>query len=167
MNPRSSINPVTAFLTFVCILAGVAAGYRVSYALAAAFILVGVIVAMSLKMANAWQTFVILRMGKLQSVKGAGLFVIIPTSRQRGRGDRRTNPDDRLQCRAGAHPGHRPGQCRCNHLLACARCGEGCTGNHQLPRGHRPCRTDFVARDDRLVHARRAAVRSQGRGRAV
>ena len=29
-------------------------------------------------MANAWQKFVILRMGKLQSVKGAGLFFIIP-----------------------------------------------------------------------------------------
>jgi regulator of protease activity HflC (stomatin/prohibitin superfamily) len=29
-------------------------------------------------MANVWQKFVILRMGKLQSVKGAGLFVIIP-----------------------------------------------------------------------------------------
>ncbi|XXG18746.1 MAG: slipin family protein [Ferrovum myxofaciens] len=29
-------------------------------------------------MANAWQKFVILRMGKLQSVKGPGLFVIIP-----------------------------------------------------------------------------------------
>jgi len=29
-------------------------------------------------MANAWQTFVILRMGKLQSAKGAGMFAIIP-----------------------------------------------------------------------------------------
>jgi regulator of protease activity HflC (stomatin/prohibitin superfamily) len=29
-------------------------------------------------MANAWQKFVILRAGKLQSVKGAGLFFIIP-----------------------------------------------------------------------------------------
>jgi hypothetical protein len=29
-------------------------------------------------MANVWQQFVILRMGKLQSVKGAGLFLIIP-----------------------------------------------------------------------------------------
>ena len=29
-------------------------------------------------MANVWQKFVILRMGKLQSVRGAGLFVIIP-----------------------------------------------------------------------------------------
>jgi regulator of protease activity HflC (stomatin/prohibitin superfamily) len=33
---------------------------------------------MSLKMANVWQKFVILRMGKLQSVKGAGIFAIIP-----------------------------------------------------------------------------------------
>ena len=29
-------------------------------------------------MANAWQKFVILRMGKLQSVKGPGMFAIIP-----------------------------------------------------------------------------------------
>jgi regulator of protease activity HflC (stomatin/prohibitin superfamily) len=29
-------------------------------------------------MANVWQKFVILRMGKLQGVKGAGLFVILP-----------------------------------------------------------------------------------------
>jgi regulator of protease activity HflC (stomatin/prohibitin superfamily) len=29
-------------------------------------------------MANVWQKFVILRLGKLQSVRGAGLFVIIP-----------------------------------------------------------------------------------------
>jgi hypothetical protein len=35
-------------------------------------------VALSLKMANAWEKFVILRMGKLQSVKGAGMFTIIP-----------------------------------------------------------------------------------------
>lgn len=29
-------------------------------------------------MANVWQKFVNLRMGKLQSVRGAGMFVIIP-----------------------------------------------------------------------------------------
>jgi hypothetical protein len=33
---------------------------------------------MSLKIANVWQKFLILRMGNLQSVKGAGLFLIIP-----------------------------------------------------------------------------------------
>jgi regulator of protease activity HflC (stomatin/prohibitin superfamily) len=37
-----------------------------------------VIVAFSLKMANNWERFVILRAGKLSSVKGPGLFMIIP-----------------------------------------------------------------------------------------
>ena len=36
------------------------------------------IVAASLKMANTWQKFVVLRAGKLQGVRGPGLFVIIP-----------------------------------------------------------------------------------------
>ncbi|MFX8899354.1 SPFH domain-containing protein, partial [Acinetobacter baumannii] len=33
---------------------------------------------LSLKMANAWEKYVILRAGTLQSVKGPGLFMIIP-----------------------------------------------------------------------------------------
>ena len=36
------------------------------------------IIALSLKMANTWEKFVILKMGKLQSVKGAGLLAIVP-----------------------------------------------------------------------------------------
>ncbi|MGC2457404.1 MAG: slipin family protein [Gallionellaceae bacterium] len=72
------MNPITSFLVFVLILAGLAAGNWVSLYLALAFFAVAVIIALSLKMANTWQKFVILRMGKLQSVKGAGLFVIIP-----------------------------------------------------------------------------------------
>ncbi len=72
------MNPITSFLIFVLILAGLAAGEWVSLHLALAFFAVAVIVAMSLKMANTWQKFVILRMGKLQSVKGAGMFIIIP-----------------------------------------------------------------------------------------
>ncbi|MGO8753977.1 MAG: SPFH domain-containing protein [Gallionellaceae bacterium] len=72
------MNPITSFLVFVLILAGLAAGNWVSEYLALAFFAVAVIIALSLKMANTWQKFVILRMGKLQSVKGAGLFVIIP-----------------------------------------------------------------------------------------
>jgi regulator of protease activity HflC (stomatin/prohibitin superfamily) len=39
---------------------------------------VAVVVSASLKMAYVWEKFVILRMGKLQSVKGAGVFAIIP-----------------------------------------------------------------------------------------
>ena len=72
------MNPVTTFLVFVLALAGLAAAQWVNFYLAAAFFGIAAIVAMSLKMANAWQKFVILRMGKLQSVKGPGMFAIIP-----------------------------------------------------------------------------------------
>ena len=71
------MNPITAFLVFTCIVAGLAVGCSVNPYLAFVFFGAAVI-ALSLKMANVWQKFVILRMGKLQSVKGAGLFAIIP-----------------------------------------------------------------------------------------
>jgi regulator of protease activity HflC (stomatin/prohibitin superfamily) len=41
-------------------------------------VIVAVLVGLSLKMANTWQKFVILRAGKLQGIKGPGLFWIIP-----------------------------------------------------------------------------------------
>jgi len=72
------MNAVTTFLVFVFIAAGLAVGYLLSPALGLVFFVAAAIVASSLKMANVWQKFVILRMGKLQSVKGAGLFAIIP-----------------------------------------------------------------------------------------
>ncbi len=72
------MNPVTSFLVFGCIVAAFAAGYFVNPRLAFVFLAAAVLIAMSLKMANAWQKFVILRMGKLQSVRGAGLFAILP-----------------------------------------------------------------------------------------
>jgi regulator of protease activity HflC (stomatin/prohibitin superfamily) len=72
------MNPITAFLVAACVVAGVVVGYRLNPYLAFVFFGAAVIVALSLKMANVWQKFVILRMGKLQSVKGAGLFAIIP-----------------------------------------------------------------------------------------
>ena len=72
------MNPITAFLVFVLILAGLATGQWVNLYLALPFFAAAAIVAVSLKMANAWQKFVILRMGKLQSVKGPGMFAIIP-----------------------------------------------------------------------------------------
>jgi regulator of protease activity HflC (stomatin/prohibitin superfamily) len=72
------MNPITAFLVFAFMVAGLAVGYRVNPYLALVFFGAAVIIALSLKMANVWQKFVILRMGKLQSVKGAGLFAIIP-----------------------------------------------------------------------------------------
>jgi regulator of protease activity HflC (stomatin/prohibitin superfamily) len=72
------MNSVTSFLVFACLIAGLAAGYRVNPYLAFPFLAAAALIGMSLKMANVWQKFVILRMGKLQSVRGAGLFAIIP-----------------------------------------------------------------------------------------
>src|SRR5579862_8366676 len=72
------MNPITGFLVFALIVAGFATGYYVHPYLGAALFVAAAGVGASLKMANVWQKFVILRMGKLQGVKGAGLFAIIP-----------------------------------------------------------------------------------------
>ena len=72
------MNPITSFLVFVLFLAGLGVGQWVNNYLAMVFFATALLIAMSLKMANAWEKFVILRMGKLQSVKGLGMFVIIP-----------------------------------------------------------------------------------------
>jgi regulator of protease activity HflC (stomatin/prohibitin superfamily) len=74
----SSMNPITAFLVFVCLAAAAATGFFISYYLSCACLALAVLIALSLKMANVWQKFVILRMGKLQGVRGAGVFFIIP-----------------------------------------------------------------------------------------
>src|SRR5690349_24512562 len=73
-----NMNPVTSFLVLVLILAGLALGRWVSVYPAVALFGAAAIVALSLKMANVWQKFVVLRMGKLQGVKGPGMFAIIP-----------------------------------------------------------------------------------------
>src|SRR6185437_10697357 len=77
-NGLTSMTPVTSALVFICIVAAFAVGYFINPYLGFALFAAGVLIGMSLKMANVWQKFVILRMGKLQSVRGAGLFAIIP-----------------------------------------------------------------------------------------
>jgi len=72
------MNPVTSFLVVACVIGAAVVGYLVDPYLALAFLAAGALIAASLKMANVWQKFVVLRMGKLQGVKGAGMFVIIP-----------------------------------------------------------------------------------------
>ncbi len=72
------MNPITSFLVFLCLVAAIVVGYFIDPYLACALVAVAAVIGASLKMANAWQKFVVLRMGKLQSVKGAGLFAIIP-----------------------------------------------------------------------------------------
>jgi regulator of protease activity HflC (stomatin/prohibitin superfamily) len=72
------MNPVTSFLVFVLAVGGLALSYHGDLYLGVPLLVLAVLVSASLKMANVWQKFVILRMGKLQGVRGAGLFVIIP-----------------------------------------------------------------------------------------
>lgn len=72
------MNPVTSFLFFLFIAAGAAAGYFVNLYLAFVFLVIALLISASIKLADVWQKFVILRLGKLQSVRGAGLFAIIP-----------------------------------------------------------------------------------------
>jgi regulator of protease activity HflC (stomatin/prohibitin superfamily) len=72
------MNPITAFLTVALVLIGAFIGRFVGPAAGAPFVLAAIIVALSLKMANTWQKFVVLRAGKLRGVRGPGLFVIFP-----------------------------------------------------------------------------------------
>jgi regulator of protease activity HflC (stomatin/prohibitin superfamily) len=72
------MNPITLSLSAVFALAGLAVGEWVSLYLAPPLFVIAIFIAQSVKVANVWQKFVILRVGKLQSVKGAGFFMIIP-----------------------------------------------------------------------------------------
>jgi len=72
------MNPITSLVTIVlALIAGLlfTAGLQLA---GIAFGVLAVLVAFSLKMANNWERFVILRAGKLSGVKGPGLFMIIP-----------------------------------------------------------------------------------------
>ena len=72
------MNPITLFLTILLAAIGAVVARSMGPILAAPFILAAILVAASLKMANTWQKFVVLRAGKLQGVKGPGLFWIFP-----------------------------------------------------------------------------------------
>jgi regulator of protease activity HflC (stomatin/prohibitin superfamily) len=72
------MNPITMFLVIICALAGALAARTIGTFAGAPFIILAVLIAASLKMANVWQRFVVLRAGKLQGIKGPGLFFILP-----------------------------------------------------------------------------------------
>jgi regulator of protease activity HflC (stomatin/prohibitin superfamily) len=74
----STMNAITLFLAALCVLLAGAFGTWVNPYLALPYLMAAVFIVLSLKMANAWQKFVILRAGKLQGVKGPGVFMIIP-----------------------------------------------------------------------------------------
>ncbi|MHB8530621.1 MAG: slipin family protein [Caulobacteraceae bacterium] len=72
------MNPITLFIAVVLFAVGAALVQGVGVAAGAPVVALGLVTAFSLKMANTWQKFVILRAGRLQGVKGPGLFVILP-----------------------------------------------------------------------------------------
>jgi regulator of protease activity HflC (stomatin/prohibitin superfamily) len=62
----------------LCIAAGAAYQSYIFFWIAAMLFIAGVLVPMSLKMANQWERAVVLRLGKLEAVRGPGMFWIIP-----------------------------------------------------------------------------------------
>ncbi|WP_018150370.1 slipin family protein [Leeia oryzae] len=72
------MNQITLFIMGVLALFG---GWLVlgqNLFLGSLFLIAAIVVAQSLKVANTWEKYVILRAGKLQGVKGPGIFVIVP-----------------------------------------------------------------------------------------
>ncbi len=72
------MNPITLLITIVLGAIGALLFLAHMNLPALGFGILAVFVLFSLKMANNWERFVILRAGKLSSVKGPGLFMIIP-----------------------------------------------------------------------------------------
>jgi len=72
------MNPLPMLISAIFLIGGVALGLLVNVYLGVISVLLAIFIGMSLKVANVWQKFVILRLGKLRSVEGAGLFLILP-----------------------------------------------------------------------------------------
>jgi regulator of protease activity HflC (stomatin/prohibitin superfamily) len=72
------MNPITALVTIIFAAVAVLLFLMHQFPAAVGVGILAVFTAYALKMANNWERFVILRAGKLSSVKGPGLFVILP-----------------------------------------------------------------------------------------
>jgi regulator of protease activity HflC (stomatin/prohibitin superfamily) len=78
-------NPVAAVLTFLLVVAAVGAAVAARagdtsglYVVAGILVILAFLLPRTLMMANQWERAVVLRLGKLKSVRGPGLFVIVP-----------------------------------------------------------------------------------------
>ncbi|MGH6663580.1 MAG: slipin family protein [Pseudolabrys sp.] len=72
------MNPITSLVTIVFAVIGGLLFTAHMQLPGLGFGILAILTLFALKMANNWERFVILRAGKLSSVKGPGLFVIIP-----------------------------------------------------------------------------------------
>ena len=82
---RRSGNPLAGLISLVAAVLAAAAfwwgsaqGSSAAYALGGLLVLLAVLAPQSLLMANQWERAVVLRMGRLQGVRGPGMFVIVP-----------------------------------------------------------------------------------------
>jgi len=72
------MNPITFFVSVAIAGVGLLLAATGNLAAGIGVGIAAIVVSQSLKMANTWEKFVVLRAGKLQGVKGPGLFAIIP-----------------------------------------------------------------------------------------
>jgi regulator of protease activity HflC (stomatin/prohibitin superfamily) len=78
-NPTAGLIAVILFgLAALAVEEGARQGTYALFWLAGVLALVGILIPSSLKMANQWERAVVLRLGRLQSISGPGLFVIVP-----------------------------------------------------------------------------------------
>jgi regulator of protease activity HflC (stomatin/prohibitin superfamily) len=78
-NPTAGLIAVILFLLAgLAVAGGASTGDYALFVVAVVLGVIGVLVPASLKMANHWERAVVLRLGRLQSVSGPGLFVIVP-----------------------------------------------------------------------------------------
>ncbi|MFN8211479.1 MAG: slipin family protein [Bacteroidales bacterium] len=79
-NPFANFNPVS--ITVLVILAGISVGLYllqlISEPVVGGAIVLSVLIASSIQIADQWEKAVVLRMGKFSGLKGPGLFYIIP-----------------------------------------------------------------------------------------
>jgi regulator of protease activity HflC (stomatin/prohibitin superfamily) len=84
MNPRSASSPAGIIsVLFFALAAGAfywatMTQMAVFYGVAGMLILIGLLTPLSMQMANQWEKAVVLRLGRLQGIKGPGIFFIVP-----------------------------------------------------------------------------------------
>lgn len=78
--PASALAGLCILLAALCVWLGTQnpGVTYLAYALAVVLFLAAMVIPKSLKMANQWEKAIVLRFGKLQGVKGPGLFWIVP-----------------------------------------------------------------------------------------
>ena len=72
------MNPITLFLTVIFVVAGIFFLSLRAIPIAVVLFVIAALILFSLKMADQWEKYVILRAGRLHAVKGPGVFAIIP-----------------------------------------------------------------------------------------